>query len=112
MNKPNLWYLTTDDLNGATTAVLAQRQGVPLEVVEPRDLPRFEREEAEVVLDWDYLPEEECDHLLNGSPNRVVAVHGYNLPAWASFLVRRGIVVSSRLDEHVFQALAGRRTAV
>jgi hypothetical protein len=35
---------------------LAAKYGLDLAVVEPRDLPRLERERADVVVDWDGMP--------------------------------------------------------
>lgn len=108
MGTPNYVYFTPDSLNAATAEVLADRHGVDLEVAEPRDLPRLERERADLIIDWDFVPEDYRTKLLNGSVVNVVAVHGYNVPdSVASFLPRRGIIFSRRLDDHFFQALAG-----
>lgn len=104
---PAFTYLTIDATNAATAQELADRHAVPLNVAEPRDLSRLEREEARIVLDWDFLPDYRAK-LLNGSAAKVVALHGFQIPdSVASFLPRRGIIVSRRLDDYLFQALAG-----
>ena len=112
MPKP-LVYVTTDRLyNGSAAEALADRHGVALEVAEPRDLPRLERERAAVVVDWDGLPEDYRAKLLNGAAVTVVAVHGHNVPDSVSdFLARRGVLFSPRLGHGLFQALAGPRAA-
>src|SRR5262245_39133581 len=105
MNKH--FYLTIDQTNAARAESLANRFALALEVAEPRDLPRLERQGAKLVLDWDFLPQDYQDRLLNGTGADVVAVHGYNLPdALVSFLPRRGILCSRTLDEQLFEALA------
>ena len=78
-----------------------------LEVVEPRDLPRLQREKADLVVDWDFLPEDHQAKLLNGTPVKVVAVHGFNLgESLSSFLPPREILFTRHLDDHLFRALA------
>jgi len=107
-----LSYLTTDPTNAEWAKTLAARWGIDLEEADPRDVVRLEREQAQVILDWDHLegmPKRE--HFLNGSPVKVVAVHGHNLPSWADFLARRGIIVTSQLDDALFAAITARRKA-
>lgn len=100
-------YLTTDPMHAATAEALAARYGLELEVVEPRDLPKLECQSVDFVLDWDFIPEDNRAQLLNSTAVNIVAVHGYNLgDGLASFLPRRGIICSRRLDQHLFQALA------
>jgi hypothetical protein len=107
-----LGYLTTDSLNAATAETLAAKYGLDLEVVEPRDLRRLERERANLVIDWDCIPEDYQAKLLNGTTVNIVAIQGYNIgDALAGFLPRRGIICSPRLDHHLFQALAGPASA-
>ena len=53
--------------NAAAAETHADRCGLTLEVVDPRDLSRLARERADVVLDWDYLPEEMRGRLLDGA---------------------------------------------
>jgi hypothetical protein len=102
-----LGYFTTHAVNAGTAAALADMHGVELEIVEPRDLPRLQRERAALIVDWDYLPADYQAKLLNGTEVNVVAIHGYNLDdGLASFLPRRGILCSRRLDHHLFRALA------
>jgi hypothetical protein len=112
MNHPKLYYLTIDLLNARTAEELAFAAGIDLEPAEPRDLPRLEKHQAEVILDWDYLPPEDRSYLLNGCAVQLVGVHGYNIAdSVASFLPQRGIVVSRYLDEAFFTALADRARA-
>ena len=100
-----LHYVTIDAVNASWAEELAARAAVPLEVVEPRDLPRLEEQQAHLVLDWDHLPDDERVKLLNGTA-KVVAVHGYNLSeSLTRFLPRRGIHCSPRLDDSFFQSL-------
>jgi hypothetical protein len=107
-----LYYLTTDETNACTALELAAAVGIDLEVAGPRDLPRLEREEAEVLLDWDFVPPDERSRLLNGSAARVVGVHGFQVSdSVASFLPLRDILVSSHLDRPFVTALAGRDSA-
>jgi hypothetical protein len=107
-----LYYLTTDPVNAFRAKGLAADENIDLELAEPRDLPCLEQAAANVVLDWDYLPREHCDHLLNGPAVRVVGVHSYDLSdSVASFLARRGIVVSRHLDQAFVAALVERSRA-
>jgi hypothetical protein len=107
MNRlPPLAYLTTDPSNAATFEELAATHQLDLDIVEPRDLPRLEREQAALVLDWDVLPPDYQARLLNSAAIDVVAIHSYNLDdGLASFLPARGILCGRRLDEHFVQAL-------
>src|SRR5260370_29242832 len=108
MKTMKLYYLTADGMNANTAEALASAERINLEPAEPRDLPRLEREEAEVVLDCDYLPPEDRDHLLNGSAVQVVGVHGFQVAdSVASFLPRQGVVVSRHLDQALVAAPAG-----
>jgi hypothetical protein len=103
-----LRYLTTDCVNASTAEALAAHYGLALELVEPRDLPRLERERADLVVDWDGIPEDDRARLLNGTAVNLVAVHGYNLgDGLAGFLPRRGILCGRQLGHHLFRALAG-----
>src|SRR5262245_26959161 len=107
-----LYYLTIDDANRCRFEGLAVAERLDGEAVEPRDLAWLEREQAEVVLDWDYLPSDDRSRLLNGSAVQVVGIHGYNLSeSVASFLPRRGIVVSRHLDQMFVAAVAQRNRA-
>ena len=107
-----LAYLTTDPTNAAAAELLAANHGVDLEVIEPRDLDRLDRESTALILDWDYLPEDCRAGLLTGSGANVVAIHGYNVgDGPASFLPRRGILYSPRLDAHLFQLLVAGENA-
>jgi hypothetical protein len=112
MKTAKLYYLTTDPLNGRTAEGLASVEGIQLEIAEPRDLPRLERERAEVVLDWDFIPPEDHSYLLNGCAVQLVGVHGYKVgDSVASFLPQRGVVVSRHLDQAFVAALARRASA-
>ena len=107
-----LGYLTTDPCNAAAAEALAAQHGMDLRIVEPRDLPRLEREPIDLVVDWDFTPVDARAQLLNGTAVNVVAVHGHGVSdSLASFLPRRGIVRSPRLDQHFLKALSGRDDA-
>src|SRR5438105_2381786 len=100
-------YLTTDSMNAATAGALVAMYGLELEIVEPRDLPRLERQSANLIVDWEFIPEDYLARLLNSTAVIIIAVHGYNLDeGLAGFLPRRGITYSPRLDDRLFQALA------
>ena len=107
MTPPNLLaYLTTDPCNAAAIETLAAKEQLALEIVEPRDLPRLEREHADIVLDYDFLPPDDRARLLDSDAVRVVALHGYNLDdGLANFLPRRGVLCRRRLDDRFVQAL-------
>lgn len=107
MSEQILHYLTSDALNAETAEALAHRHGFTLEVVDPRDLPRLAHDQSALIVDWDYLTEDDRAKLLNRALN-VVAIHGFNLSdSLASFLPRsQGIICSRRLDDHLFAALA------
>ena len=103
-----LGYLTTHSVNAGGAAALAAMHGVDLEIVEPRDLVRLERERAELIVDWESMPDDYRAKLLNGTEVKIVAIHGYNLAEdIAGFLSRRGIICSRRLHHHLFRAVAG-----
>jgi hypothetical protein len=108
MKTTNLYYLTTDPVNAQTAEGLASEEGIDLESAEPRDLPRLERERAEVILDWDHLPPEDRSHLLHGCSVQLVGVHSRNLgDGVASFLPRAEVAFSRHLDL-AFVAALGR----
>jgi hypothetical protein len=107
-----LGYLTTDPVNAAMAEALAAQHGVDLLVVEPRDLPRLVSERIDLVVDWDFIPEDYRAELLNGTTLNIVGIHGYGLSgSLASFLPRRGILCSPRLDQQFLQGLTGRDNA-
>jgi hypothetical protein len=96
-------YLSIDDTNIALARKLAAACGIDLEPIEPRDLAALDG--AAVILDWDSIPAEDRDKLLQCG--NVRAIHGYNLDdARASFLPERGILIGRRLDRQLFEALA------
>lgn len=106
-----LGYLTTDPVNAADALALADACGLPLEIVEPRDLPRLEREQAALVLDWDYLDDDRAKALTCPAV-RIAGAHGYNIAdSVAAFLGRRGAVCGRRLDFPFLAALADRAVA-
>jgi hypothetical protein len=103
-----LGYLTTHSVNAGTAAALAVDHGVDLEIVEPRDLLRLERERVELIVDWESMPDDYRAKLRNGTEVKIVAIHGYNLDQGiAGFLPWPGIICTRRLDHHLFQAVAG-----
>jgi len=104
-----LGYLTTDPCNTTTAEALAAQHGVDFQIVEPREMPRLEREPIDLVVDWDFIPEDYRAKLFNGTAVNIVAIHGFGLSdSIASFLPRRGIVCSLRFDRHFMQALIGK----
>jgi hypothetical protein len=107
-----LGYLTTDACNATAAEALAARHCLHLEIVEPRDLPRLEREPIDLVVDWDFIPEDYRSKLLNSMAVNIVAIHGYGLSeSLAGFLRRRGIECNPRLNQRFLQALIGRDNA-
>jgi hypothetical protein len=107
-----LGYLTTDPVNAATAETLAARLGIALQIIEPRDLPWLECEPIDLVVDWDFIPEDYRARLLNGMAVNIVAIHGYGLSdSLASFLPRCGIFCGRRLDQQLMEALTGREDA-
>jgi hypothetical protein len=105
-------YLTVDPGNASWAQELAARWGIPLLIVDPRDIPRLHEELIPIVVDWDYL---ECmgqqrEELFNGAL-KIAAVHGRNLPAYSCFWTRSAIVVAPSADDAFFAKIAGARTA-
>jgi len=104
-----LRYLTTDALNAATAEALAARYGLDFEVIEPRDLQQPECKTNNLLVDWDFVPQDYQEKLLNGRIADIVGIHGYHVAeSDASVLSCRGIIFSSRLDHHLLEALAAR----
>lgn len=107
-----LAYLTTDETNTEVCRRLAARQGMTVTLTAPRGgLPECG---SAVLLDLDYLPAELAARWLvvarTWGPSRVLAVHGYNLPAAESRRLRKaGVVVVRRLTSRLLAAI---RTAV
>jgi hypothetical protein len=107
-----LGYFTTDPCNATTAKALAAQHGVDLQIVEPRDLPRLEDEPIDLIVDWDFIPEDDRVSLLNGTSLKIVGIHGYGLSdSLTRFLPRRGNVCSRRFDQHFLQALTGKDNA-
>jgi hypothetical protein len=108
-----LGYLTTHAVNADSAAELAAMHGVDLEIVEPRDLLRLQRERAELIVDWESMPDDYRAKLLNGTELKIVAIHGYNVDEGiGGFLAWPGIICSRRLDHHLFRAVAGEAEAI
>lgn len=108
MNREPFHYLTIDPVNAATAEELAEQNCVLLELAEPRDLPRLEKENALLIVDWDFIPPDYRDRVLASTALRVIAVHGYNVPSSvATFPPRRDILCYSKLGPELFQALDG-----
>ena len=102
-------YLSIDEVNSALAAEMAERHGISLCVVEPRDGtpgPQFDA----VLCDWDFWhartrPERLADLLAEGL-SRPVALHGYGVEDdEAEALRRRGVVLFPALKAEVFQHL-------
>jgi len=103
-----LGYMTTDPVNANTAQALAARHGLDLQVVEPRDLPRLKGERMDLVIDWDFIPEDCRAILRKNTAVNIVAIHGYDLDdSLALFLPLRGILFSPRLDQQLMKALTG-----
>jgi hypothetical protein len=98
--------MTTDSVNAETAEKLAAQCGFDLEIVEPRDLTRMEREQAPVVVDWDFVPGEQHARILSGAAGRILGVHGYNLGEdLTRFLPRRRIAYRPKLDVKLFRTV-------
>ena len=107
MKTMKLYYLTTDPFNAQEAEGLASVEGIDLESAGPRDLPRLEREQAEVALDWDSLTPADRARLLKACTVQFVGVHGYNLhDSVAGFPPRLGVTYSRQLDPAFVAALA------
>lgn len=101
-----IFYLSIDPANAAAAAALAKRAGITLRTAEPRDLPALERDFADVVLDWDFIPEDYRDAILIGTRINLIAVHGYGVgDLLATCLPRNGVIYRKRLDRGLFRAL-------
>src|ERR1700730_15175672 len=74
-----LGYITTDPINATTAQALAAQHGVDFRSVDPRDAPRLEREPIDLVVDWDFIPEDYRARLLNSTALKVAAIHGYGI---------------------------------
>jgi hypothetical protein len=70
-----LRYLTTDALNAATAEALAARYGLDFEVIEPRDLQQPECKTNNLLVDWDFVPQDYQEKLLNGRIADIVGIH-------------------------------------
>jgi hypothetical protein len=102
-------YRTTDEVNQDLALEFAQRQGITLCVLEPRD-PAPDGSFDAVLYDWDYWPAERKAEVLAdllGEPSaQPVAVHSYQFDLeQAEALRRRGIVLHRLLEPGVFAAL-------
>jgi hypothetical protein len=102
-------YLTTDEVNEAEARLLAEKQGITLCPLAPRDGPPGNEYEA-VLYDWDSWPADRrhtvMAELLAGPVPHAVAVHGYNLDDEAGERLRRHtIAVYRRLQRRVFRFL-------
>ena len=95
----------------AVVAALAAKFGLKIRIVEPRDLPLLAQEQADLIVDWDYLPDDCRKQLLNVAAFSIVAIHGYNInDDLAAFLVRGGIICPHWLDDKLFAELASAET--
>jgi len=102
-------YLSTDPVNIAAAEELAAARGLDLdllELAEPRDMPRIEKQNALLIVDWDHIPPDYRDRVLDSPALRVVAIHGYGVSdSVARFLPRRGILYFKRLGPELFRRL-------
>jgi hypothetical protein len=100
-------YLTTDEVNQTLALQMAERCGVQLFTLEPREGPPNGEFDA-VLYDLDYLPQREAilNGLLSDSSTCKAAVHSYNLTeAQVKDLRANGVTVYRRLEPEVFVRL-------
>jgi hypothetical protein len=98
-NQQDLSYITGDEVSAYGAKELADQHEVALAVFDERYVPYLEEMKAPVVLSYDYITEPERHQLLNGSPIRLIGVHGYNMPSQLCKQLRsRGVAVSKRFD--------------
>jgi hypothetical protein len=105
-------YLTTDELNEAEAAQLADECRVEIHPLLLRDPPPNGEFDA-VLYDLDYLPVERRQvvlaELLAGPPHSRVGVHSFNLDEEQEEALRRNhVVVARRLDEALIRQLLSR----
>jgi hypothetical protein len=97
-------YLTTDEVNQTLALQIAERCGVQLFPLEPREAPPNGEFDA-VLYDLDYLPQREAilNRLRSESFACKAAVHSYNLTeAEVKDLRANGVKVYRRLQPEVF----------
>jgi hypothetical protein len=102
-------YLSTDEMNQALAATMAQAHRVTLCLVEPRDASPGAEIDA-LLYDWDFWHVEGRDELLAqllaGVAHCPVVLHGHNVgDDQADALRRQGIGVYRALQPAVFQHL-------
>ena len=105
----HFYYFSTDHDNAVAAGNMGLSYGLNIEHAEPRDLPKLESRQCGVIMDWDFVPADYRARLLNGSPAKVVAVHGYQIPDSVGSLLaeRRNIIVSRKLNNEFVRAVAG-----
>jgi hypothetical protein len=102
-------YLSIDGVNVSLAVEIAERHGIALSVVEPRDGtpgPEFDG----VLCDWDCWPvrgrQDRLAALLVEARSRPVALHGYSVEDVEEEPLRRhGVIVYTVLHAEVFQRL-------
>jgi hypothetical protein len=102
-------YLTTDEVNEAEARQIADKLGITLCPLAPRDGPPGNEYDA-VLYDWDSWPadrrQEALAEICAGPLPHAVAVHGYNLDDDAAERLRQHtIAVYRRLQPRVFRFL-------
>jgi hypothetical protein len=106
-------YLTIDEVNQNEAQRVADRYGVGLYPLSPRDPPPNGQFEA-VLYDLDYLPPQQLQAILGVLLSKVsdcpVALHSYNLDEeQATALRNNGIGVFRHLEPAMLRLLAGRQ---
>jgi hypothetical protein len=102
-------YLTTDEVNRDLALAMAEKCGLTLCPLEPRDgLPT--KDYDAILYDWDSWPVEQRQEalaaMLAGPLPHAVALHGYGLPDnQAETLRRHTVAVYRRLQPRAFRFL-------
>jgi hypothetical protein len=102
-------YLTTDEVNRELALAMAEKCGLTLCPLEPRDGPPTRDYDA-ILYDWDSWPtgqrQEALAAMLVGPLPHAVALHGYGLPDdQAETLRRHTVAVYRRLQPRAFRFL-------
>ena len=107
-----LAYLTTDLVNASTVESFASQHCIPVQTIEPRDLTKLDFSHFDLILDWDYIPDEIRVWLMRTAELKVVAIHGYGVSdSLAGFLPRRGVFYSPKLTQHFLFAISASKKA-
>ena len=102
-------YLTTDEVNRDLALAMAEKCGLTLCPLEPRDGPLTKDYDA-ILFDWDSWPAEKRQEalaaMLAGPLPHAVALHGYGLEDdQVETLRRHSVAVYRRLQPRAFRFL-------